>query len=394
VVGVRKIVLSLSLMVAAGFSWAGTTLASEQTTTPGRTPAQGAIPGQYIVVLEDEVRDPTAVAREHAQRHGARVLHTYQHALEGYTARIPDKRLDEVRAEERVDYVELDQRVHATAQALPWGINRVDADLSSTKAGNGSGAVSKVNVYIIDTGIYRHADLNVVEHVNFARDSKNRDCYGHGTHVAGIAAAKDDRRYVVGAAPGAPLTGVKVLDCDGEGTHSSVLKGVDWVTANAVKPAVANMSLAGPASKTLDDAVRKSARSGVFYTLAAGDNSAGNACKFSPARAGAGTNNGIATVAATNKRNAEPSWSDYGRCVDIWAPGVSILSTKLGGGTARMSGVSQASPHVGGGGALYLSSRTGASPSRVETALKDAAKKPDTKSKDGREILLEYVGRF
>jgi subtilisin family serine protease len=346
------------------------------------------------VVLEDEVRDPTAVAREHAQRHGARVLHTYQHALEGYTARIPDKRLDEVRAEERVDYVELDQRVYATAQTLPWGINRVEADLSSTKAGNGSGAVSKVNVYIIDTGIYRHADLNVVEHVNFARDGKNRDCYGHGTHVAGIAAAKDDRRYVVGAAPGAPLTGVKVLDCDGEGTHSSVLKGVDWVTANAVKPAVANMSLAGPASKTLDEAVRKSARSGVFYTLAAGDNSAGNACKFSPARAGAGTNNGIATVAATNKRNAEPSWSDYGRCVDIWAPGVSILSTKMGGGTARMSGVSQASPHVGGGGALYLSSRTGASPSRVETALKDAAKKPDTKSKDGRAILLEYVGRF
>ena len=388
------------------FSWASgmllaqesTTLASERITAPGRTPAQSAIPGQYIVVLKDElndeVRDPTAVAREHAQRHGAQVLHTYQHALEGYAARIPVQRLDEVRAEERVDYVELDQRAHATAQALPWGINRVDADLSSTKAGNSSGVVSKVNAYIIDTGIYQHADLNVVKHVNFTRDGKNRDCYGHGTHVAGIAAARDNDRAVVGVAPGTPLTGVKVLNCDGAGSHSSVLKGVDWVTANAKKPAVANMSLAGPASRALDDAVRKSARSGVFYSLAAGDNSASNACKFSPARAGAGTNNGIATVAATNKRNVEPSWSDYGWCVDLWAPGASILSTKMGSGTATMSGVSQAAPHVGGGAALYLSSRTAASPSRVETALKNAAKKPGTKSKDGRAVLLEYVGRF
>ncbi len=392
----RRTVLLLAVAIAMSLLYAGLAPAQEVGTTPGQGqgPPQDAIPGQYIVVLKDEVRDPTAVAREHAQRHGARVLHTYQHALEGYTARIPDQRLDEVLAEERVGYVEPDQRVHATAQTLPWGINRVDADLSSTKAGNGSGALSKVNVYIIDTGIYRHADLNVVKHVNFARDGKNRDCYGHGTHVAGIAAARDNDRAVVGVAPGTPLTGVKVLNCDGVGSHSSVLKGVDWVTANAKKPAVANMSLAGPASPILDAAVWKSARSGVFYSLAAGDNSASNACKFSPARAGAGTNNGIATVAATNKRNVEPSWSDYGRCVDIWAPGVSILSTKLGGGTATMSGVSQASPHVGGGAALYLSSRAAASPSRVETALKNAAKKPGTKSKDRRTILLEYVGRF
>jgi subtilisin family serine protease len=402
VVGVRKAVLLLTLIAAAAFSWASsttlaqesTTLVPEQTTTPELTPARDVIPGQYIIVLKEDIRDPTAVAREHARGYGAQVLHTYQHALNGYAARIADQRLDEVLAEERVGYVEPDQRAYATAQTLPWGINRVDADLSSTKAGNGSGAVSKVNVYIIDTGIYQHADLNVIEHVNFARDGKNRDCYGHGTHLAGIAAARDNDRAVVGVAPGASLIGVKVLDCDGAGSLSSVLKGVDWVTANAKKPAIANMSLAGPASRILDDTVRKSARSGVFYSLAAGDNSASNACKFSPARAGAGTNNGIATVAATNKRNAEPSWSDYGKCVDIWAPGVSILSTKMGNGTTTMSGVSQASPHVGGGAALYLSSHKSASPSRVETALKRAAKKPGTKSKNGRAILLEYVGRF
>ena len=398
----KKVVLLLTLIAAAAFSWTsegllaqeGTTPVPEQTTTAELTPAQSVIPNQYVVVFREGIRDPSAVAREHARRHGAQVVHTYQHALKGYTARIPDRRLEKVLAEERVDYVEPDQRVHATAQALPWGINRVDADISSTKAGNGSGAVSKVNAYIIDTGIYRHADLNVVKHVNFARDGKNRDCYGHGTHVAGTVAAKDNYRAVVGVAPGSPLTGVKVLDCSGDGTASSVIKGVDWVTANAKKPAIANMSLAGPTSRALDDAVRKSARSGVFYSLAAGDNGAKNACKFSPARAGAGTNNGIATVAATNKRNAEPSWSNYGRCVDIWAPGARILSTKMGGATTRMSGVSQASPHVGGGAALYLSSHTSASPSRVETALKNAAKKPGTKSKDGRAILLEYVGRF
>ncbi|HZH02805.1 MAG TPA: S8 family peptidase [Myxococcaceae bacterium] len=409
VIRMKIAVLTLFLIAAATFSWSSGTVLARESPMPAAepAPAQSVIPGKYIVVLEDEVRDSTAVAREHAQRHSAQVLHTYQHALNGYTARIPDKRLDEVRAEKSVDYVELDQRAYATAQTspwaqrayataqtLPWGINRVDADRSSTKAGNGSGAVSKVHVYIIDTGIYQHADLNVVEHVNFARDGKNRDCYGHGTHVAGIAAARDNDRAVVGVSPGALLTGVKVLNCDGEGSHSSVLKGIDWVTANAKKPAIANMSLAGPASKTLDDAVRTSARSGVFYSLAAGDNSASGACKFSPARAGAGTNNGIATVAATNKRNVEPSWSDYGRCVDIWAPGASILSTKMGGGTAAMSGVSQASPHVGGGAALYLSSHAHASPSRVEAALKNAAKKPGTKSKDGRAILLEYVGRF
>jgi aqualysin 1 len=387
----------LVLVAAAAFSWAsstslaqeGTTPVPEQTTTPELTPAQSVIPGQYIVVLKEEIRDPSAVAREHAQRHGAQVLHTYQHVLKGYAARIPDRRLEKVRADERVDYVELHQRAHATAQRLPWGINRVDADLSSTRVGNGSGAVSKVNVYIIDSGIDKaHADLNVVKHVNFTGDGKNRDCYGHGTHVAGIAAAKDNAQDVVGVAPGAPLTGVKVLGCNGEGSHSSILKGVDWVTANAKKPAIVHMSLAGPPSRTLDDAVRKSARSGVFYSLAAGENNANNACKYSPARAGAGTNNGIVTVAATRRRNAETSWSDYGKCVDIWAPGKSILSTKMGGGTTTMSGVSQASPHVGGGAALYLSLHPSASPSRVETALKSVAKKPGTKSKDGRVILL------
>jgi subtilisin family serine protease len=345
------------------------------------------------VVLEEGVQDPTAVARGHARRHGAEVLGTYQHAIKGYAARLPERRLEEVRADGRVAYVEPDQTAQATAQTLPWGINRIDADVSSTRAGNGSGAVSSVNAYVIDSGIYKHPDLRVVKHVNFRGDGKNYDCYGHGTHVAGTVAAKDNASAVVGVAPGAPLTGVKVLGCNGSGSYSGVIKGVDWVTANAKKPAIANMSLGGPTSQALDDAVRRSAASGVFYSIAAGNEGA-NACKSSPARAGAGTNNGIATVAATNSSNAETSWSNYGPCVDIWAPGAGILSTKRGGGTITRSGTSQAAPHVGGGAALYLSKNTSSGPKKVEGALTSSAKTTANKSKGGATIVREHVGGF
>ena len=366
------------------------------TTTPGQGqgPPEGAIPGRYIVVFDEgEVRDPTAVAREHAQRHGAEVLYTYQYAIEGYAARLPEARLDEVRADGRVAYVEPDQTMYAEAQTLPWGIDKIDADLSSTKAGNGSGAVSGVNAYVIDTGIYRHTDLNRVKHVNFVGDGRNTDCHGHGTHVAGTVAAKDNTTDVVGVAPGAPLTGVKVLGCNGSGATSGVIKGVDWVTANARKPAIANMSLGGGLSQALDDAVRRSAAGGVFYSIAAGNNGA-DACLHSPARAGAGTDNGIATVAATTSSDGETSWSNYGPCVDVWAPGERILSTKKGGGTTTMSGTSMAAPHVGGGAALYLSKNTAASPTTVEGALTSGATITANTSKDGATIVREYVRGF
>jgi subtilisin family serine protease len=393
----RRTVLLLAVAVAMSLSFAGLVLAQEEegTAAPGQGPPEGAIPGRYIVVFDEgEVRDPTAVAREHAQRHGAEVLFTYQYALEGYAARIPERRLDEVRADSRVDYIEADQTMYAEAQTLPWGINKIDADTSSTRAGNGSGAVSNVNAYVIDSGIDKsHSDLYVAKHVNFTGDGKNRDCYGHGTHVAGTVGAKDNASDVVGVAPGAPLTGVKVLGCSGTGSNSGVIKGVDWVTANATKPAIANMSLSGGLSQALDDAVRKSASSGVFYSLAAGNQGA-DACNYSPARAGAGTDNGIATVAATNSSDGEWSSSNHGPCVDIWAPGTSILSTKMGGGTTTKSGTSMSAPHVGGGAALYLSRNTGASPSAVEGALTSSATTTTNTSKDGTTIVREYVKTF
>jgi subtilisin family serine protease len=323
-------------------------------------------------------------------RDGFQAEHVYSAALRGFSARLTARQIAALEDDPNVEYVEADGEMHAIAQTLPWGIDRIDADLSSTLAGNGGGAVSNVNVYIIDSGIGAHQDLNRVQHVNFA-GGRNDDCHGHGTHVAGTASARDNTVDVVGVAPGARLTGVKVLGCNGSGSTSGVIKGVDWVTANAAKPAVANMSLGGGVSQSLDNAVVASANRGVFYALAAG-NSGANACNTSPARAGAGTNNGIVTVAATDSSDREASWSNYGACVDLWAPGVSILSTRRGGGTTTMSGTSMASPHVAGGAALYLSSNTAAAPSSVEAALKGAATVTAARSKDGRTIRRLYVG--
>ena len=398
----RKVVSSAALMGALLLLYAGGVLAQPQTPTQN-------IPDRYIVVFEESVRDPAAVANEHARENGLQVRFVYTNAIEGYAAVFPnDRALQRVQNDPKVAYVEQDQVARAVTQTLPWGIIRVEADTSTMAAFDGvwtdlNGPDSNdVNAYIIDSGIYKtHADLNVVKHVNFVGDGKNNDCNGHGTHVAGTVAAKDNAQDVVGVAPDVSLTGVKVLGCSGSGSWSGVIKGIDWVTANAVKPAVANMSLGGGASQAVDDAVRKSANSGVFYSIAAG-NDGKNACNYSPARAGRtknadGTwnkNNGIMTVAATNKSNGETSWSNYGACVDIWAPGYSILSTRKGGGTTTMSGTSMAAPHVGGGGALYLSSQTSASSPTVEDKLKSEAKKPGTKSKDGAEIVLEYVGGF
>ncbi len=354
--------------------------------------AAAAAPDSYIVVLKSSVNDAGKVANEHARNDGAQVRFVYEHALKGYAANIPAARLSDVASDPRVAYVERDGTATATAQTLPWGIDRIGADSSSTQAGNGSGAVSNVNVYVIDTGVYLHPDINRVGHVNFA-GGQNTDCNGHGTHVAGTIAAKDNTSDVVGVAPGAPVTGVKVLGCSGSGSYSGIIKGIDWVTANAKKPAIANMSLGGSASTAVDDAVRRSAASGVFYSVAAG-NETTNACTKSPARAGAGTNNGIMTVAATDSGEKEASWSNYGSCVDVWAPGVSVLSTRKGGGTTTMSGTSMASPHVGGGGALYLSTHTTATPTSVETAMKSAAQLTGTLSKSGGPISREYVAGF
>jgi len=334
--------------------------------------------------------------------HGFRARHIYSATIRGFSAHLTRDQLTALKNNPIVASIEPDLPVSTTQQVTPWGIHRVGADLSSTRSGDGQGAVGNVNVYVIDTGVDSTSpDLNVVNHVNFAR-GKNTDCQGHGTHVAGTIAARDNSTDVVGVVPGAPITGVKVLDCTGSGYTSDVIKGVDWVTANSAKPAIANMSLSGGAVQALDDAVIRSADSGIFYSIAAG-NLADDACKYSPARAGA--HNGVMTVAATDETNHEAWWSNFGSCVDVWAPGVNILSTLLGGGTTIKSGTSMAAPHVGGTGALFLSSQPTSTPAVVESTLKARAifvtptsgkgnKSTTNTSKDGRTIELDSASTF
>jgi aqualysin 1 len=356
-------------------------------------PAQaGGGPDAYTVVLKDAV-DPTAVANLHSNRYGAKVGDVWGHALHGYAAVIPNDRVAALRADANVSYVVADGEASIQAQTIPYGIDMVNADSSSTLAGNGSGAVGGVNVYVIDTGVEQsHPELNVVNFVSFAKGAgRNTDCNGHGTHVAGTIAARDNDAGVVGVAPGAPITAVKVLNCQGSGQWSWIISGIDWVTANHGANAVANMSLGGGANQAVDDAVRGSVQSGVFYAVSAG-NSGANACGQSPARAG--TTNGIMTVAAIDSGGNEASWSNYGSCVDIWAPGVNVLSTWMGGGYNTISGTSMASPHVTGGGALYLSRNGGAQPATVESELKRTAQPTGKSSKDGRAISREDVGSF
>jgi aqualysin 1 len=323
-----------------------------------------------------------------------RAAHVYSAALRGFAARLTARQISALENHPLVAYIEPDGIMTTRAQQIPWGIDRVDADISSTQAGNGQGAITNVVVYIIDSGIdVAHDDLNVVGHVKMLPfpNFLNKDCNGHGTHVAGAASAIDDTSHVVGVAPGAALVGIKVLSCIGSGSASGVIKGVDLVTANGYKPGVVNMSLGGTPSQALDDAVVNSVNAGFFYAVAAG-NSSIDACNESPARLG--PVNGVMSVAATDINEQEASFSNYGSCVDIWAPGVDILSTWVGGGTQTISGTSMSSPHVAGAAALFLSSNPGATPAQIESAIKASAVNTSTQSKDGRAIIRLNVGGF
>jgi subtilisin family serine protease len=345
---------------------------------------------RYIVVLKNAV-DSRAVANLHSARYGASVDNVWSVALHGYSAVIPNDRVAALRDDQNVAYVVRDGVATATAQVLPWGVDKIDADLSSTLAGNGSGAITNIDAYVIDTGIdTSHPDLNVVEFRSFTGGPKT-DCNGHGSHVAGTIGAKDDASGVVGVAPGIRLHAIKVLGCSGSGSWSSVINGINYVASTTARPAVANMSLGGPQNSAVDDAVKGAVGHDVFFAVAAGNDGA-DACGHSPAAAG--TAGGVATIAATDSSDREASWSNYGNCVDLWAPGVSIYSTYKSGGYATLSGTSMATPHVAGGAALYLSTHASASPSSVETALKNAAVSTGTSSKDGRAIKREYVRTF
>ena len=362
----------------------------------------GRIPGQYIVVVKAGY-DGRAVARDHARLAGADVLYTYRTALNGYAARLTPAGLAAVRADRRVAFVSADRTVHALTQTLPTGVNRIQGDASSTISGNGSGMVGTA-VAVIDTGIdTSHPDLNVVGGKNCSTGQSYRDGNGHGTHVAGTIAANDDGSGVVGMAPGAPLYAVRVLNNSGSGSWSSVICGVNWVTANAASNGirVANMSLGGSgsdgscASSTLHQAICNSVAAGVTYVVAAGNSNA-NFSSFVPA-----AYDQVLTVTAIADFNGAPGGGSAATCradVDdtaadfsnfttsgsadanhtIAAPGVCILSTWKGGGYNTISGTSMASPHVAGTAALCIwSGACTGTPSQIIAKLRsDAAAQP------------------
>ena len=328
----------------------------------------GAIPGSYIVVL----RDGPVAASTLAARYGGKVEHVYSSALKGYAAAMSERDARRAAADPAVRYVVQNHRVQASeVQPDPpsWGLDRVDQrhlPLDQTYTYSVSGA--NVNAYIIDTGIRasHHEFGGRVRPGIDAVDNDNdpSDCMGHGTHVAGTVGG---RTY--GLAKNVTLWAVRVLNCKGSGTDAQVIAGVDWVTAHAVKPAVANMSLGGEATPALDEAVQRSIASGVTYAIAAG-NSRTDACTQSPARVPEAL-----TVGATYLDDSRASFSNIGTCLDLFAPGVNITSAWIGNDDDEFtaSGTSMAAPHVAGVAALYLSTHPDATPPQVAEALLGAA---------------------
>lgn len=333
------------------------------------------IPGQYIVVFKGlDAKGKTVSAKEVETLRSdvlaknsiseESVFKRYNKALPGFAANLTDEQLNKLKADRRIDYIEQDKVVTlappcgtpnggscdddggdgGSGQTTPWGIERVGGPVGSSGT-----------AWVIDSGIdLDHPDLNVdvnrsATFITNGKDSKSADDgNGHGTHVAGTIAALDNDINVVGVAPGASVVAVKVLDRRGSGSYSGVIAGVDYVASNASNGDVANMSLGGPTSQALDDAVRNAADAGVKFAIAAG-NSSDNANNYSPARV---EYSNVWTVSATDDTDTFASFSNYSGPADppieFAAPGVGILSLYKDGGTATLNGTSMASPHVAG----------------------------------------------
>ncbi|MEW2635574.1 S8 family peptidase [Streptomyces sp. NPDC048389] len=328
-------------------------------------PTATAVPGSWIVVLKD--------GTTRAADLGVAPKHTYRSVLSGFSATMSSAKAKELAADPRVAHVEQNStvRLNDTQPNATWGVDRIDQrDLPLSKTYTYDTRASNVHAYIIDTGIRTsHSEFGGRASVGtdtVGGGQNGQDCQGHGTHVAGTVGG---RTY--GVAKSVNLIAVRVLDCDGSGTTAGVIAGVDWVTANARKPAVANMSLGGSASVSLDDAVKKSIASGISYSVAAGNGLPvlglpANACTYSPARVPEAI-----TVGATDSTDRRASFSNYGRCLDLFAPGVDITSAWKDDDTATstISGTSMAAPHTAGVAALHLSSHPAATPAQVRDAM-------------------------
>ncbi|MBM7856985.1 S8 family peptidase [Lentzea nigeriaca] len=338
-----------------------------------------SVKDSYIVSLKAGTAS-RAAAPELASKFGGQLGAVWQHALNGFSVKMTEKQAAKLAADPRVASVSQDAQVHAMdVQQNPpsWGLDRVDQrDLPLSNSYQYDTTASNVTAYIIDTGVrttHQTFGGRASWGTNTTGDGNNTDCNGHGTHVAGTIAGAE-----YGLAKGAKVVAVKVLNCQGSGTYAGVISGIDWVTANAVKPAVANMSLGGGADDNVDAAVRRSIASGVTYAIASG-NSNTDACSTSPARVAEAI-----TVNASTNTDARASFSNYGSCTDIYAPGQNIVSSWNTNDTAtnNISGTSMATPHVAGASALWLATHPSDSPAAVWAGL-SAASTPDKISNVG-----------
>ncbi|MEU4526852.1 S8 family serine peptidase [Micromonospora ureilytica] len=354
-----------------------------------------AVPDSYIVVLKDSAvaRDRVGdTAKRLSGRHGGTVARTYGAALRGFEATVSASAAARIAADPAVAYVEQNHTVSISGtQTNPpsWGLDRIDQrNLPLDSSYTYPNTASNVHAYIIDTGIrFSHNDFGgrATSGYDAVDGGSADDCNGHGTHVAGTVGGS-----AYGVAKAVQLVGVRVLNCSGSGTNAGVIGGVDWVTANAIKPAVANMSLGGGANSSLDNAVRNSIASGVTYGLAAGNDNGANACNTSPAR----TTEAI-TVGSTTSSDARSSFSNVGTCLDIFAPGSSITSAWYNSNTATntISGTSMATPHVVGAAALVASANPSWTPAQVRNQLvANATPNVVSNPGSGSPNLLLYVG--
>jgi hypothetical protein len=368
----RLLLLAIPVLAACG-DWTDDIAGPSMANMPGEASAavQEGIADRYIVVFRDDVQDPAALADALAAQAGATIHFRYAHALKGFAATIPALAVQGITRNPNVAFIEADGIATTTTTTdntvSSWGLDRIDQHnlpLSSSYSWNEDG--SGVRAYIIDTGIRTsHSDFGGRASIGYdALGGTGQDCNGHGTHVAGTVGGTE-----YGVARKVTLVAVRVLNCAGSGTWSQVIAGINWVAGNPARPAVANMSLGGGFSLAVNAAVRNAVQSGITFAVAAGNSNA-NACNYSPASTAEAL-----TVGATTSSDARAYYSNYGSCVDIFAPGSGIKSAWSTGDnvTNTISGTSMASPHVAGAAALYLDANSNASPSQVASALKNTA---------------------